>query len=117
MEYSMKDGLSQTLEKYKEAHEKLQQEASEMLKEHGEPDKQPSLMASAMSWTTTEMKMFMRDDNTQIAKIMMNGCNMGIQTIGEDISKYQQASKEAVQLAEKLIDLEERFASDIKEFL
>ena len=59
-------------------------------------------MASAFSWLSTEMKMMFKDDNNQIAKIMMNGCNMGIQSISEDINKYSNASSESVSLAKSL---------------
>ena len=58
-------------------------------------------MASTMSWLTTEIKMMMHNEGSQIAKIVMNGCNMGIQSIGENLTKYKTASEEA----KKLIDV------------
>ncbi len=74
-------------------------------------------MASAFSWLSTEMKMMFKDDNNQIAKIMMNGCNMGIQSISEDINKYSNASSESVSLAKKLVKAEENFMRDLERFL
>ena len=74
-------------------------------------------MASAFSWLSTEMKMMFKDDNTKIAKIMMNGCNMGIQSISEDINKYSNASSESVSLAKKLVKAEENFMRDLERFL
>ena len=56
-------------------------------------------------------------DNNQIAKIMMNGCNMGIQSISEDINKYSNASSESVSLAKKLVKAEENFMRDLERFL
>ena len=38
--------------------------------------------ASAFSKMTTEMKLMMKDDSSQVAKLVMDGCNMGIQTLG-----------------------------------
>ena len=58
-----------------------------------------------------------KDDNNQIAKIMMNGCNMGIQSISEDINKYSNASSESVSLAKKLVKAEENFMRDLERFL
>lgn len=66
---------------------------------------------------STEMKMMFKDDNNQIAKIMMNGCNMGIQSISEDINKYSNASSESVSLAKKLVKAEENFMRDLERFL
>ena len=81
----------------------LEQEASGLLNKYGRNEQDPQKMASAFSWLSTEMKMMFKDDNNQIAKIMMNGCNMGIQSISEDINKYSNASSESVSLAKKLV--------------
>lgn len=61
--------------------------------------------------------MMMREDSTQITKIIMNGCNMGIQKIGEKINQYDQASEDARKLGRKLIKVEEELMSEVKEFL
>ena len=116
-EYEMPEGLFQIISKYKAKHDELQKEASQLLHECHETDKQPGMMASAMSWITTEMKMMMREDSTQITKIIMNGCNMGIQKIGEKINQYDQASEDARKLGRKLIKVEEELMSEVKEFL
>ena len=81
-EYEMPQGLFEIISEYKTKHDEIQKEASRLLHSYEETDKQPGMMVSAMSWLTTEMKMMMREDGTQIAKIIMNGCNMGIQKIG-----------------------------------
>ncbi len=44
--------------------------------------------AETFAWLTTEMKMLIRDDSSQIAKIMTNGCNIdGIQSIMEVLNE------------------------------
>ena len=75
------------------------------------------MMASAFAWITEETKMMLKDDNNQIAKLMMDGSNMGIQSISEEVNKYPEASKEAKKLADKLIRLEEEFMQELKAFL
>ncbi len=115
--YGMADDLAAVIQKYQKKHEEIQKEASKLLHEEGGRDKNPSPMAEAMSWITTEMKMMLKKDGTQIAKLMMDGCNMGIQTIGEKIGQFPQASKEAVALGKKLIKTEEDFLSEVKGFL
>ena len=116
-EYQMPQGLYELITKSKSKHAEIQKEASKLLHENNETDKQPGLMASTMSWMTTELKMMVREDGTQVTKIIMNGCNMGIQQIAEKTHKFENASDEAKKLAEKLIKTEEELWSDIKDYL
>ena len=116
-EYEIPKEQNDLITRYIVKHEELQKEASRMLHNNNETDKQPGMMASAMSWLTTEMKLMIHENTSEIAKIMMNGCNMGIQGIREQISKYKDADEEAVKLAEKLIKVEENMFSDAKQFI
>ena len=86
--------------------------------EAGVSEKDPSPVASASSWITTEMRLMMKGDCHQVAKLMMNGCNMGIQSIAKDIqnSVGMQAGKPD-RLQKVLIHTEEDFMGRMKEFL
>ena len=115
--YVTDDNLRNGISSSKNRHKDLEQEASGLLNKYGRNEQDPQKMASAFSWLSTEMKMMFKDDNNQIAKIMMNGCNMGIQSISEDINKYSNASSESVSLAKKLVKAEENFMRDLERFL
>ena len=69
------------------------------------------------AWLTTEMKMLIRDDSSQIAKIMTNGCNMGIQSIMEVLNENPEADRESKNIAGDLVKAEEHFADELKAFL
>lgn len=71
-------------------------------------------MASAMSWITTEMMMTFNGDNHQAAKLMMDGCNMGIQSVCEYENKYESASKDT---AHELVKIEKDFMEKMERFL
>ncbi|MBQ7370874.1 MAG: hypothetical protein IJW67_03140 [Blautia sp.] len=116
-EFELRDQVEKMLEQNKDEHTEIQSEAARLLNEFGGERKEPGMMATAMSWITTEMKMLWKSDSTQVAKLMMDGCNMGIQSIGEAISKYPKADEEVVALARKLIKTEENFLSEAEEFL
>lgn len=116
-QYVGDENLQKVLDHYKDLHAKLKDKSGAMLEEAGERDEKPTMMASAFAWMTTEVKMAMERNHTQIAKIMMNGCNMGIQSIGEYRSKYGGASKEAADLAGDLIHLEEDFSKSMEKYL
>ena len=116
-EYELDDKETEMLKTYIEKHGELQKEVSALLHERQESDKTPGVMASTMSWLTTEIKMMMHNEGSQIAKIVMNGCNMGIQSIGENLTKSKTASEEAKKLARKLINIEEDLFSEAITFL
>lgn len=116
-EFLMNAELEQTLTAYKEQHKKLEEESSKLLAELGECGQQPDKIASAFSWITTEVKLLVKDDSTQIAKILMNGCNMGIQSISECMNKCPDASHGSISLAKKLVKCEEKLMEDMKKYL
>ena len=116
-DFIMNADLDQTVTTYREQHRKLEEESSELLKKLGEGEQQPDKIASAFSWITTEMKMLIKDDSTQAAKILMNGCNMGIQSISECMNKCPDASHDSISLAKKLVKCEEKFMEDLKKYL
>ena len=116
-DYTTSEGLATLIRESKERHEKLEAESAKLLEENGEYEKDPGMMASAMSWLTTEMKMLVKRSDTEIAKIMMNGCNMGIQTITEKAHEYEEASEESKKLAERLVKEEEDFMEKLKQYL
>lgn len=117
IEYVGDSKLKKLIEKYKYSHENLEEESSEIIKQMGKPEKEPGMMATAFSWLSTETKLIMKNSDNEIAKIMMDGCSMGIQTISEEMNKYPDASKEAKKLADKLVRLEEEFMQELKPYL
>ena len=116
-DYTTSEGLATLIRESKECHEKLEAESAKLLEENGEYEKDPGVMASAMSWLTTEMKMLVKRSDTEIAKIMMDGCNMGIQSIVEKSHAYADASEESKKLAERLVKEEEDFMEKLKQYL
>lgn len=115
--YITNKGLKNVIDSCRIRHYELKQEASDLLNMYGKKEQDPSIAASVFSWISTEIKMFLKDDNRQIVKIMMNGCNMGIQSLCENINKYTKASKESVSLAKKIVKAEENFVKDLEPFL
>lgn len=101
---------------YNEEHKEIRDETSELLREYGKEEAEPGLMTSAFAYISTEFKT-RDDDDKEIAKILMDGCNMGIQSVSEYLNKYTDASPESIRVARKLVKLEEKFMSDVKEYL
>lgn len=116
-DFLMNADLEQTLTASKEQHKKLEEESSKLLADMGECGQQPDKLAAAFSWITTEVKLMVKDDSTQIAKILMNGCNMGIQSISECMNQCPDASHDSIAVAKKLVKCEEKLMENLKQYL
>lgn len=115
--YVKDDRLKVMINQYRDEHEKIEKETSKLLEQMQEEEKNPGMMATAFSWVTTETKLMMDDSDQDICKILMDGCNMGIQSIAEYSNKYTNASREAQKLAKQLISMEEKFMRELQKFL
>lgn len=116
-EYTKDSKLNDLLEAYGEKHRKLEGKISDQLRDCGESESAPSKMAEIMAQTEMNVKMFMHPDDHQVAKIMMDGCNMGIQSVSEYVNKYPDASIESKDMAKQLIKIEEDFMQEMKGFV
>lgn len=117
IEYIENEALKKLIMDYKVRHEKIEGKSSEMLEQYGGEEKEPGAIATAFAWVNTEMKLMIKNDSSQIAKIMMNGCNMGIQSISKYQNEYKAASNDSMNLAKDLVKIEEDFMKDLKGFL
>lgn len=116
-EYAKDSKLDELLEAYGEKHRGLEGRISNLLSQYGEEEKAPAKMAEVMSKMDMSVKMFMHPEDSQVAKLMMDGCNMGIQSVSEYVNKYPDASKESQDIAKDLIKIEEDFMKEMKEFV
>ncbi len=116
-EYTKDSTLNDLLEAYGEKHRKLEGEIADQLKSCGKYESEPAKMAEIMARTEMNVKMFMHPDDHQVAKIMMDGCNMGIQSVSGYVNKYPDASKESQNMAKQLIGIEEDFMQEMKGFV
>ena len=117
MDYVRDEKQMEMIHSYEKKHEQLEKRIGEQLMLNGAKEEEPGIMASAMSWVTTEVKMAMHPDSSQVAKLMMDGCNMGIQSIAGYMNQYINASRESKELARELLKVEESMMKDIRQFL
>ena len=111
------DDLHGLLEKSVRNHKKLGNEIHEQLNEQGASGKEPSMMGRASAWITSEFKLMVEDSDHQIAKLVMNGCNMGVQSLSEYINKYDNASSKSQRLANALVSEEQHLMDDLRSYL
>ena len=109
--------LHQLLDQYDKKHKELEEEIGSALEKSGEKEMDPNPAAAMFSRLTTDVKLMLHDDSSQIAKLLMDGCNMGIQSIGKFLNEYKEASFESRSLAKKLVHMDEQLMKELKPFL
>ena len=109
--------LRQQLQEYRMEHEELQQRTEQLLGQYQKPGKEPAVMAKGMSWVKTNMKLAMEPTDASIAELVTDGCNMGIKSLNKYLNQYPQADASSREVANRLIDLEQRMVKEMQPLL
>lgn len=117
MEYVHSRKLKELLNTCKDEHDKLNTEIQELLDKYKDEGKDPNPIAKSMSWLKTNMKLVMNESDHTIADLITDGCNMGVKSLNKYLNKYEAADEVSKDIAKRLINLEEKLAVDIREFL
>ncbi len=106
MEFIKDNGMLAMVKEYNEKHVKIGDTCHQLLNENGENEKDPSSIAKAFMWFTTEVKMMVDDDDSHIAELLADGCNMGMKSLSRYIRQYEKAGQKEKELARHLIQIE-----------
>ncbi|NLM97446.1 MAG: hypothetical protein GX175_07555 [Halanaerobiaceae bacterium] len=117
LRYLDNEDLKILINEYNDKHIKLGDECHQRLNELDEEEKDPDKMAKTFSWISTEVKLMMGDSSQKIAELMIDGCNMGIKSLSKYINQYKNASSESVDLARRLIKIEQDFMNQLLKYL
>lgn len=98
-------------------HDKLDVEIQSLLDRYKDEGKDPSLMVKGMSHIKTNMKLAVSEDDRTIADLITDGCNMGVKSLNRYLNQYKAADEVSKDITKRLINLEEKLAVDIREFL
>ena len=109
--------LKTILDNSRKEHVELEMEIGEKLREYGEAEKEPSIIASSMSWLKTNMKMSMNASDNTASDLITDGCNMGVKSLNRYLNQYEAAEEKVKDITKRLINLEEKLAIDIRQYL
>lgn len=101
----------------KTQHEKLKDEILVLLGNHNDDGKNPNPMAKGMSWIKTNMKMAMDRDDSTAADLITDGCNMGVKSLSRYLNQYKSADQKSRDITGRLVQIEDRLAMDVRQFL
>ena len=117
LEHVKAEEFQKKLTKCKQEHEDLQCKILQELEKYGDDGKNPNPIAKGMSWMKTNMKLSMEESDATIAELMTDGCNMGVKSLNRYLNQYKAADEVSKDMAKRLINLEEKLAVDIRQYL
>lgn len=117
MDYVHDETFRKYLTNCKNEHNKLKEEIQSLLEKYQDEGKEPNPMAKGMSWIKTNVKLAVNESDETIADLMTEGCNMGVKSLNRFLNQYKAADEMSKDITKRLINLEERLAVDIRQFL
>lgn len=109
--------LKRRLADCKQEHEELGGEIRHLLNSYSDSGKSPNPVAKSMSWMKTGVKLAVDESDATIADLMTDGCNMGVKSLNRYLNEYKAADEVSKDITKRLINLEERLAIDIRDYL
>lgn len=98
-------------------HEKLEKQIRMRLDRFGDDGKSPNPMAKGMSWIKTNAMLAMDESDNTIADLLTDGCNMGVKSLNRYLNQYGAADEHSKDITKRLINLEEKLAADMRQYL
>ena len=117
MKYVHRDNFREKLNVCRAEHVKLQDEIQSKLRDYHDDGKEPNPMAKGMSWIKTNVKLGMSETDATVADLMTDGCNMGVKSLNRYLNQYEAAEERTKDITKRLINLEEKLAVDIRQYL
>ena len=117
LDHVRKEDFRKKLHKCRQEHEDLQIKILQELEKYQDDGKNPNPIAKSMSWMKTNLKLTMEDSDATIAELMTDGCNMGVKSLNRYLNQYKAADEISKDMTKRLINLEEKLAVDIRQYL
>jgi len=111
------DSMRNDLTSCRAEHELLQAEIRSRLRRFKDKGKEPSPVASGMSRMKTDLALLLKGSDSTIAGLMTDGCSMGVKSLNRYLNQYKAADEISKDITKRLIHLEERLQSDMREYL
>lgn len=115
--YVRDDALDRILRHYIDRHAVIGEECHARLNAAGMSEENPAPLPAAMAKMGIAMKMAMDPDTAHIADMLEDGCHMGIRSLAKYRNQYKNASADAKELTNELIDLETEMGRELLAFL
>lgn len=109
--------MKQQVEDSIKEHEKIGDKTHELLVKAGETDKKPAAMAEVMAKMKSGFKLAVDSSDSEVADLLIDGCNMGIKSVSRYLNKYSGAEKEVKDMVDDLVKLEQKLMDELRFYL
>ncbi len=117
LKYVKDEKLKELLADSKNDHNELDEDLQILLAEYRDEGKDPNPVAKGMSWIKTSVKLAFDESDETVAELMTDGCNMGVKSLNRYLNEYEAADEKSKDICKKLINIEQKLAVRISEFL
>lgn len=117
MQYANSKRLVEILDENKRKHNIIKDEVQAMLEKYHDDGKRPPAVAKGMSWIKTNFKLAVKEADSAVAEFIIDGCNMGVKALAKYGNQYKMADEKAKDIADRLIEIEEKLAVLLRKFL
>ena len=111
------NNLGEMLKKSKYDHQLLSAEVEKELDVHGDEGKSPNPALKGMSWLKTNAMYFVQPNDSTVADLITDGCNMGVKSLSRYLNQYSSADRKSKNIAERLVNLELDLTEDVRAYL
>ena len=117
LEYVGAESLKKILVSSKTHHEDLRSRIETILNDYHDEGKKPNAFVTAMSWLKTNMKLTMNESDATIASLMIEGSDMGVQSLSKYLNQYKAAEEKVKDITKELISIEEKLSKELRAYL
>lgn len=117
LEYVGAESLKKILVSSKRHHEDLRSRIETILNDYHDEGKKPNAFVTAMSWLKTNMKLTMNESDATIASLMIEGSDMGVQSLSKYLNQYKAAEEKVKDITKELISIEEKLSKELRAYL
>ena len=98
-------------------HQSVGREVQMLLEEYGGKEKDPNAVARKMSAVVTKTKLGLDKSDAACARVLLEGCDMGVQSLHHYLNRYRGAEVPARALCRTLVAIEEQLGREMRGFL
>lgn len=111
------EDIKKEIKEQYEGYEKIIGEVSSYMAQNNIEAKDINMFKKAMMWGSIKMKTLVNNSRNQIAEMMINGTVMGINELTAMNNESDNFDPEVASYIKKLLELEEKYADDLKKYL
>ena len=115
--YVQADDMKRILEECRAEHDDIQAEINKLLDKYHDQGKEPNPVVQGMAQMKTSAKLIMNESDKTIAGLMTDGSNMGVKSLSKYLNQYKDADAKAKDITKRLVELEEKLAKNMQQFL